>query len=72
MVVAEAVPVLGSAAADSDAGGGEAVGDDAANVRYMFDATLLGKKDKSYASMAVPQPDCELAEEVAAALDVVD
>ena len=58
--------------ADSGAGGGEAVGDDAVGiVRHYTLCSWNGTH--SYASMAVPQPDCESAEaDVVAALDVVD
>lgn len=42
MVVAEAVPVLGVASADSDASGGKAVGDDA-----MVDVSDMLKSDNA-------------------------
>lgn len=72
LVVAETLPVVGVAVADSGAGGGEAVGDDA--VEIVRRSTLcVREEDRSYASIAVPQPDCESAEaEEVAALDVVD
>ena len=74
MVVAETLPVVGVAVADSGAGGGEAVGDDA--VEIVRRSTLcVREEDRSYASIAVPQPDCESAEadEVAALeVEVVD
>lgn len=55
LVVAQAVPVLRVAGADSQAGGGEAVGDDSVgNVRRLVQ---YEGNNESYASMAVPQPD---------------